>query len=154
MMHTPNARQGGLTLIELLIAVAIVSILASIALPAYRDYVTRGKLTDAQSQLSTTRARLEQYFQDNRSYPPQCGGTAAGLPAFTLPAATSYFTVTCAAGATAGQTYILTATGVSGAGTDGFTFTLDDQGTRNTTGVPTGWQTRNGCWVVRKPSAC
>jgi type IV pilus assembly protein PilE len=154
MKHAPVARQGGLTLIEILIAVAIVSILASIALPAYRDYVLRGKLTDAQAQLSATRARLEQYFQDNRSYPPQCGGTAAGLPAFTLPAATNYFTVTCAAGATVGQTYTLTATGNAGGGTGGFTYTLDDQGTRNTTAVPTGWQTRNGCWVNRKPNAC
>ena len=154
MKHTPVARQGGLTLIEILIAVAIVSILASIALPAYRDYVLRGKLTDAQSQLNATRVRLEQYFQDNRSYPPQCGGTAAGLPAFTLPTATSYFTVTCGAGATAGQTYTLTATGNSSGGTGGFTYTLDDQGTRNTTAAPTGWQTRNGCWVIRKPNAC
>lgn len=156
MKRTTMKAQGGVTLIELLIAVAIVSILASIALPAYRDYVIRGKLADAQSQLGATRSRLEQYYQDNRSYPPQCGGTATGLPAFTLPAATSYFTVTCAAGATVGQTYLLTATGVSSGGTGGFTYTLDDQGTRNTTSVPSGgdWSTRTGCWVVKKPNHC
>ncbi len=133
-------QQSGVTLIELLIACAIVGVLGAIALPAYRDYVIR----------------LEQYYQDNRSYPPQCGGTAAGLPAFTLPATTSYFAVTCAAGATVGQTFLLTATGQTGGGTGGFIFTIDDQGNRNTTGVPSGgdWSTRTGCWVVKKPNNC
>ena len=149
-------QQSGVTLIELLIACAIVGVLGAIALPAYRDYVIRGKLTDAQSQLGATRTRLEQYYQDNRSYPPQCGGTAAGLPAFTLPATTSYFAVTCAAGATVGQTFLLTATGQTGGGTGVFIFTIDDQGNRNTTGVPSGgdWSTRTGCWVVKKPNNC
>lgn len=148
--------QNGLTLIELMVVVAIASILASIALPAYRDYVIRGKLTDAQSQLGATRTRLEQYYQDNRSYPPQCGGTATGLPAFTLPTATDYFAVTCAAGATVGQTFLLTATGQAAGGTAGFVYTIDEQGTRNTTGVPGtgGWSTRTGCWVVKKPNNC
>ena len=133
-------RQSGVTLIELLIVVAIGGILASIALPAYRDYVIRGKLTDSQASLSATRTRLEQYYQDNRSYPAACGGTATGLPTFTMPTS-QYFTYACAAGTTAGQNYTLTATGVSTQGTGGFVFTIDEQGTRSTTGVPStgGW---------------
>ncbi|MBI1395084.1 MAG: prepilin-type N-terminal cleavage/methylation domain-containing protein [Betaproteobacteria bacterium] len=146
-------RQHGITLIELLIAAAIVGILGAIALPAYRDYVIRGKLSDAQSMLGGTRTLLEQYYQDNRSYPPQCGGTSAGLPAFTLPTS-QYFTYTCGAGATAGQTFVLTATGKSDGGTGGFTYTIDDQGTRATTAVPSGWSTQSNCWVVRKPGSC
>jgi len=149
-------QQGGFTLIELMAVVAVIGILSAVALPSYRDYVLRGKLTDAQTQLSATRARLEQYYQDNRSYPPQCGGTAAGLPAFPLPATSKYFAVTCAAGATVGQTYLLSAAGQAGGGTAGFTFTIDDQGNRNTTAAPTadGWGTRDGCWVARKPNNC
>ena len=112
-------RQSGVTLIELLIVVAIGGILASIALPAYRDYVIRGKLTDSQASLSATRTRLEQFYQDNRSYPAACGGTATGLPTFTMPTS-QYFTYACAAGTTAGQNYTLTATGVSTQGTGGF----------------------------------
>lgn len=149
-------QQHGLTLIELVVVVAIIGILSAVALPSYRDYVLRGKLADAQTQLSGTRARLEQYYQDNRSYPSQCGGTAAGLPTFTMPTASKYFTVTCAAGATAGQTFLLSATGIAAGGTAGFTFTLDDQGNRNTTAAPTadGWATATGCWVSRKPNNC
>ena len=149
-------QQGGITLIELMIVVAVIGILSAVALPSYRDYVLRGKLADAQTQLSATRTRLEQYYQDNRSYPPQCGGTAAGLPAFTLPATSKYFAVTCAAGATVGQTYLLSAVGQAGGGTAGFTFTIDDQGNRNTTAAPAadGWATRDGCWVARKPNNC
>lgn len=146
-------RQRGVTLMEVLIACAIVGILASIALPAYRDYVIRGKLTDAHSTLGATRTRLEQYYQDNRSYPAWCGGTASGLPTFTAPTS-NYFTYSCAAGATAGQTYTLSATGVSSTGTGGFTYTLTDQGNRATTAVPTGWSTQSTCWVVKKPSNC
>jgi type IV pilus assembly protein PilE len=149
-------QQHGLTLIELVIVVAIIGILSAVALPSYRDYVLRGKLADAQTQLSGTRARLEQYYQDNRSYPPQCGGTAAGLPAFTMPAASKYFTLTCATGTTVGQTFLLSAAGIAAGGTAGFTFTIDDQGNRNTTAAPTadGWATATGCWVARKPSYC
>lgn len=146
-------RQQGVTLIELLITAVIVTILGSIALPAYRDYVVRGKLTDAQAQLGGTRTLLEQYYQDNRSYPAACGGTAAGLPAFTVPTS-KYFTYTCAAGATAGQTYTLTATGKTDEGTGGFAYTINDQGSRATTSVPSGWSTQTDCWVVKKPNHC
>jgi len=147
--------QAGVTLIELLIVIAIIGIISAIALPAYRDYVIRGKLTDSQASLGATRTRLEQYYQDNRSYPAECGGTAAGLPAFTI-ATSDYFTYGCAAGATAGQTFVLTATGVTGAGTGGFTFTVNEQGDRNTTAVPSseGWSTKSGCWITKKPNVC
>src|SRR5450631_4724882 len=65
-MH--HGRSKGFTLIELMIVVAIVAILTTIAYPNYRDYVIRGQLVDATQGLSALRANLERYFQDNRTY--------------------------------------------------------------------------------------
>lgn len=139
----------GFTLIELMIVLAIMGILAAIAVPNYTEYVTRGKITDATSTLSNLRVQMEQYYQDNRNY----GAAACGV---TMPAASRYFTFTCAWGASGNnQTYLLTATG-SGGGMTGFAFTLDDANGKATTAVPSGWTqpSPNTCWVMRKGGGC
>ena len=65
-----RGRSQGFTLLELMIVVAIVAILTTIAYPNYRDYVIRGQLVDATQGLSAVRANMERYFQDNRTYQP------------------------------------------------------------------------------------
>ncbi len=60
--------QRGFTLIELMIVVVIVAILASVAIPSYRDSVMRGKRADGKTALSDVASKQEQYFMDNRSY--------------------------------------------------------------------------------------
>ena len=57
-----------MTLIELLVAVAIVAIIASIAVPSYSGYVTRSKRAVAKSALSLVADRQEQFFIDNKRY--------------------------------------------------------------------------------------
>ncbi len=141
--------QKGFTLIELMVVVTIVGILASIAIPAYSNYVLRGKLTEATTELSTLRVKLEQYYQDSRTYVGACtAGTVAPLPT-----GTKYFTYACPT--LTASAFVVTATGVAGQGTNDFIYTIDQDNTRQTTDAPADWGAMPvNCWVTKKGEAC
>jgi type IV pilus assembly protein PilE len=61
----------GFTLIELMIAVCVVAILASVAYPSYSRYMSRMHRTQAQSYLMQIAQRQHQYFLDSREYASQ-----------------------------------------------------------------------------------
>jgi type IV pilus assembly protein PilE len=135
----------GFTLIELMIAVAIIGILLSIALPNYSDYIIRSRITEATSALSAKRAQMEMYFDNQRTY--------VGSPVCPKDTSTSkVFEFKCNPSPPGASTYILEALGV-GAMT-GFTFTIDQENTRVTKTVPAGWTAKADCWITNKSGTC
>ncbi len=134
----------GFTLIELMIAVAIVSILAAVAIPAYGDYVMRGRIAEAHGELASVRPKIEQHFLDNRTYVGACAaGSVAPLPTGR------YFNYACALTA---STYTVTATGAGAAA--GFRFTVNEANVRATPAAPAGYNTSTTCWITKKGEVC
>ena len=131
----------GFTLIEVMITVAIVAILAAVAIPSYTDYITRSKIQEATTSLLSMRTKLEQFYQDQRTFRAP------------KPAGLKYFTIDCP---TLNNTqYLVTATGIAGTDVALFTFSIDQANTRQTTNVPPGWTSPpTNCWVMRKNGTC
>lgn len=67
---TPSQGAGGFTLIELIIVVAIIGILATIAVPAMRNAPQRAKEAVLKENLYTMRSCIDQYLADRGHYPP------------------------------------------------------------------------------------
>ena len=144
---------SGFTLIEVMITVAIVAILAAIAMPSYSEYVQRARITEATSALSDMRNKMEQYFQDNRTWTPGAGITPPCNPGTVAPLPTSQnFTFTC--DTLAANTYRIVATGNAGSTMTGFEFTVNQFNQRVTTAVPAGWIPKPNCWVLKRDGSC
>ena len=136
--------QAGFTLIELMITVAIIGILSAIAVPTYGGYVLRTRLTDAYAGLAGVQPAAEQHWSNTNSY------AGLGAVAGALPVNTENFDFKVE---NANETaYIVSATGKNAAAQ--FVFTIDQNGQRATTRVPSGWTTSSSCWVRDKAGAC
>ena len=157
-----RARASGFTLIELMIAIVVVSILAAIAYPTYTEFVRRSRIVDATSQLNDFRIRQEQAFQDNRRYDDGGGNCAidAQMPVYN--AARDNFAFTCVFNAGALGGYTLLATGNAALGMAQFDYNLivdpaTGALTRTTVSVPASWSgppVPNTCWQTRKGGKC
>lgn len=85
-MNTLKVMQQGFTLIEMMIAVAIIGILASIALPSYTEYIIRSNRAAAKSEMLAIANREEQFLLANRAYASKSDIAASG---YALPSQVS-----------------------------------------------------------------
>jgi type IV pilus assembly protein PilA len=140
-------RQRGFTLIEMMIVVAIIALLATIAIPNYINFQLRAKTSEAKSNLGAIRTCEEAYKAENDVY-LACGSNPASVPSGTKAAWTStaagwtdigfepkgevyyQYAVTVGGG---GTTFSATATGdLDGDGTTSV-YTLDQDGNLSST---------------------
>lgn len=110
-----RTRQGGFTLIEVMIVVAIIGILAAIAYPSYQQYVIRGNRGAAQAAMMDIANREQQLLLANRAYVAAANAAAfAASTGYVLPTEVSAkygFTITLGAGAVPSFTITFVPTG-------------------------------------------
>lgn len=132
-----------------MIALAIATIIAVFTIPSYRDHVLRSRIPEATSGLLLTGMRLEQHYQDHRSY----AAAATAACGVTMPP-NGQFTFNCTVPPD-GQSFALTATGRGDGSMAGFGYTLDHLGAQRTTALPADWgRAPVDCWVEKKRAEC
>lgn len=139
---TPQRQHSGFTLIEVMIVVAIVSILAAIALPSYNEYVQRSHRANARAALLQASQWMERAATAQGTYP-------ASVPAGIMAVEGARYTV--AANSSTGATFTFTATPTTAQSTDRCgAFIINQAGTREQTHTASvtasDLLTVNECW--------
>jgi type IV pilus assembly protein PilE len=122
----------GFTLIELMIAVAIVAIIAMIAIPSYTAQIVKGRRSSAEAVLLDIAQRQQQYLLDVRSYAPNWTTLNTTIPVNV----SNYYTIAIAAAAGPPPTFTASATPIAGTAQAGdVTLTIDNTGAKTPAGT-------------------
>jgi type IV pilus assembly protein PilE len=141
-------RQRGVTLIELVIVVVIIGILASIAVPAYQNYIRRANRTDGRAALLALATAQEKYYLQCNSYAADITTSAndcgTGNLQFDPNSERGYYTIAVTAADTEGWTATATPNGLpQSKDTKCQSFTLTSTGLKTASG---GGDTSEECW--------
>ncbi len=136
-------RVRGFTLIEMMIVVAIIALLASIAIPNYNEYITKSRRGQAKACLQEMAQFMERFYTTNMRYDQTPAAVAVALPAGgcrTESNLATYYTIALDPAFTAPRTFRLEAVpqgvqlardgNVGGCGT----LRIDETGARTRTG--------------------
>lgn len=134
---SPRRRLRGFTLIELMIAVAVVAILAAIGYPSYTEHIRKSRRATAQAALMDLASRQQAYLLDRRAYAGTAGELSFGLPSEL----DGRYTLTLVAdNAASPRTFLATATPVNAqAQNNEQPLTIDQAGNRTPAGRAGYW---------------
>jgi type IV pilus assembly protein PilE len=124
-----NNGQRGFTLVELMIALAIIAVLSAVAIPFYKQYVYQARRAEAQTALMGIAMDETEYYQDNYTY-----------SSLTLPTLTYYSLAFSSTPTATSFTATATAIGSQSKDLDCLTLSINQLGIKSATG------SGSNCW--------